>query len=82
MGDAGAGSAEARVLCKACGLVQGFSPDGRFLFYNPEAKVKDDPKRKLTVRLLEVASLRSSGDDGEKASADPLESIRAPRAAP
>jgi hypothetical protein len=56
LGTAGAGSAEAPVLCKACGRLQGFSPDGRFLFYNPEAKVKDDPKRKLTVRLLDVAS--------------------------
>ncbi len=55
-GDAGASAAEARVLCKACGTVEGFSPDGRFLFYNPEAKVKDNPKTKLTVRLLEVAS--------------------------
>ncbi len=52
----GAGSGEERVLCKACGKVLGFSPDGRFLFYNPEAKVQDDPKKKLTVRLLELAS--------------------------
>jgi len=56
VGDAGAGSADARVLCKACGEAEGFSPDGRFLFHDPEAKVKDDPKRKLEVRLLEVAS--------------------------
>jgi len=56
VGNAGAGSAEARVLCKACGWVEGFSPDGRFLFRDPERKVKDDPKRKLKVRLLEVAS--------------------------
>jgi hypothetical protein len=56
IGDAGAGAAEARVICKACGTVEGFSPDGRFLFYRPEAKVKDDAKRKATVRLLEVAS--------------------------
>jgi hypothetical protein len=56
LGAAGAGSAEAPVLCKACGRVEGFSPDGKFLFRNPEAKVKNDPKRKLTVRLLEVAS--------------------------
>ncbi|HUD98580.1 MAG TPA: hypothetical protein VMR62_03335 [Bryobacteraceae bacterium] len=56
LGAAGAGSAEAPVLCKGCGRVQGFSPDGKFIFYNPEAKVKDDPKRKLTVRLLEVSS--------------------------
>jgi len=55
-GEAGGGPEEARVLCKACGRVQGFSPDGRFLFYCPECKVKHDPKRKTTVRLLEVAS--------------------------
>jgi eukaryotic-like serine/threonine-protein kinase len=56
LGDAGAGLAEARVLCKACGQPRGFSPDGRFLFYDAGARVKDDPKRKLTVRLLDVAS--------------------------
>lgn len=56
VGDAGAGLAESRVLCKACGLVNAFSPDGRFLFHDGGAKVKADPKRKLTVRLLEVAS--------------------------
>jgi eukaryotic-like serine/threonine-protein kinase len=56
IGDAGAPPADARVLCKTCGSVQGFSADGRFLFYCPEAKVKDDRKRKLTVRLLEVDS--------------------------
>jgi serine/threonine protein kinase len=56
VGDAGASLAEARILCKACGRPEGFSPDGRFLFYNAGARVKDDPKRKLTVRLLEVAS--------------------------
>jgi hypothetical protein len=56
VGDAGATTAEARVLCKACGVPEGFSSDGRFLFHAPEAKVKDDPKTKLTVWLLEVAS--------------------------
>lgn len=56
IGDAGTGSQEARMLCKACGTVQGFSPDGRFLFYAPEASVKPDSKRKFTVRLLELAS--------------------------
>ncbi len=56
VGDSGAGLAEARALCKACGQPEGFSPDGRFLFNEAGAKVKQDPKRKLTVRLLEVAS--------------------------
>jgi hypothetical protein len=54
----GADSAEARILCRACGLIYGFSPDGRFLLYDPEAKVKENPKRKQTVRLLEVASAK------------------------
>jgi hypothetical protein len=56
MGAAGAAAANAQVLCKACGKVQQFSPDGRFLFYQPEARVNPDSKGKLTVRLLEVAS--------------------------
>jgi Tol biopolymer transport system component/tRNA A-37 threonylcarbamoyl transferase component Bud32 len=56
VGDAGARLAEARVVCKACGQVLAFSPDGRFLFHAPETKVKVDTKRKLTMRLLEVAS--------------------------
>ena len=53
VGGAGSSLAEARVLCKACGLPEGFSPDGRFLFYDPGAK---DSKKKLTIRLLDVAS--------------------------
>jgi len=56
VGDAGNGPAEARILCKACGFVIGFSPDGRFLFYDPEFKIKDYPEQRWTVRLLEVAS--------------------------
>ena len=59
VGEAGAGPAESRVLCKPCGFALGFSPDGRFLFYDSGAKVKDDPKRRWTVRLLEVASGKS-----------------------
>jgi len=56
LGEVGAGPAEARVLCKACGLVGGFSPDGRYLLYSPEVKAKDGPNRRMTVRLLELAS--------------------------
>jgi eukaryotic-like serine/threonine-protein kinase len=60
VGDVGAGEAEARVICKRCGLAWGFSPDGRFLFHSPEYssedKLNQDPKRKFTVRLLELAS--------------------------
>jgi tRNA A-37 threonylcarbamoyl transferase component Bud32 len=58
LGEAGAGPSETRALCRECGAVEGFSPDGRFLFYCPECKAKNDPKRKRTVRLLDVASGR------------------------
>jgi len=37
-------------------MVEAFSPGGRFLFYRPEAKVKDDARRKSVVRLLDLAS--------------------------
>jgi tRNA A-37 threonylcarbamoyl transferase component Bud32 len=56
VGDAGATTAEARVLCKACGMAEGFSRDGRFLFHAPEVTDKYDYKTKLTVRILEVVS--------------------------
>jgi hypothetical protein len=56
VGEAGSGARETRVLCRACGKPHRFSPDGRFLLYNPEISVKPDPKRKFTVRLLEVAN--------------------------
>jgi serine/threonine protein kinase len=56
IGDAGASAVGARVLCQGCGFSEGFSPDGKFLFYTPEAKVRSDPKRKRSVRLLDVAS--------------------------
>ena len=56
VGEAGATTADSRVLCKACGVPKGFSPDGRFLFHAPEVNVNYDPKTKLTVRLLDVAS--------------------------
>ncbi len=58
VGDAGA-DPDARVVCKSCGLPRRFSPDGRFLLYSPQVQSKHDPtKRKLTVRLLELASGR------------------------
>jgi serine/threonine protein kinase len=56
VGDAGGRSTAARLLCKGCGKAARFSADGRFLFYQPEVKVKSDPERKRTVRLLNVAS--------------------------
>jgi len=56
MGETGSSSVDARTLCKACGKVLGFSPDGRFLFYQPEASAGLDSARKLTIRLLDVAS--------------------------
>ena len=57
VGDAGADPGTARVVCKSCGLPRRFSPDGRFLLYSPEVQSKPGPStRKLTVRLLELAS--------------------------
>jgi serine/threonine protein kinase len=70
VGEVGVSYAQARLLCKDCGRAQWFSPDGRFLFYHPELRVKPDPKRKLTVRLLEV----SSGKDRPWAE-DPTNSV-------
>jgi len=59
IGDAGAGPASARLLCKDCGLAMGFSADVKFLFYRAEATVHRDKNRKYTVRLLDVASGKS-----------------------
>ena len=56
VGDAASGPAAARPLCQGCGRVLRFAPDERFLMYQPEARVQPDPKRKYTVRLLEVAT--------------------------
>ncbi len=56
VGYAGGTAAVARALCRDCGLALRFSADGRFLFYQPEARAKPDPKLKSTIRLLEVAS--------------------------
>jgi len=56
MGETGSSSLGARTLCRACGKVLGFSPDGRFLFYQPKASAEPDSARKLTIRLLDVAS--------------------------
>jgi hypothetical protein len=56
LGNAGTDAAESRVLCKACGKVQRFSPDGRYLLFQPEDMVTPDPNRKLTVRLLDLTA--------------------------
>jgi hypothetical protein len=56
IGEPGAGVGAAHVLCKGCGFATLFSGDGRFLMYQPEVTVKRDPRRKYTVRLLEVAT--------------------------
>lgn len=57
VGDAGADPGTARVVCKSSGLARRFLPDGRFLLYSPEVQSKPGPsRRKLTVRLLELAS--------------------------
>jgi hypothetical protein len=54
-GEAGAAPGAARTLCRGCGWAMRFSRDGRFLFYQPEFRVKPSG-RKSTVRLLEVAT--------------------------
>jgi hypothetical protein len=57
VGDAGADPGTARVVCKSSGLARRFSPAGRFLLYSPKVQSKPGPsRRKLTVRLLELAS--------------------------
>ena len=60
LSDAGADSAETHEVCKGCGMALGFSPDGRFVMYDPTAKIKSDPKRKSTIRLLELANGKDS----------------------
>ncbi|HTS60624.1 MAG TPA: protein kinase [Candidatus Acidoferrales bacterium] len=56
VGDAGAGQAAARTLCEGCGRPIRFSADGRYILYQPEARVRPDPKAKYTLRLMEVAT--------------------------
>ena len=41
---------------KGVARLKTFPPTGDFYFYDPESGVKDDPKTKFTVRLLELAS--------------------------
>jgi eukaryotic-like serine/threonine-protein kinase len=52
----GADRSEERVLCTGCTAAYGFSPDGRFLLYEPGAPGKTDPHRKLTIHMMELAS--------------------------
>jgi serine/threonine protein kinase/Tol biopolymer transport system component len=57
IGNVGANAAGERTLCKSSGeIVNGFSPDGRFLFYTLGSKVKDGGKTKLATHLIDVAS--------------------------
>ena len=56
VGDAGVTAAAARPICKGCGWAVRFSADERFLFYQPEGRVRPDDKRKFTVRMLELAT--------------------------
>jgi Tol biopolymer transport system component len=53
--ETGADPSTARVVCKSCGAPRRFSPDGRFLLYSPEGPLGSS-NRKLTVRLMELAS--------------------------
>ena len=54
--EAGADPSAARVVCKACGFLEGFSPDGRFLFVDPAARLNGDPTRKVTVGLVDATT--------------------------
>ncbi len=56
VGDAGAAPAAARALCQGCGFAMGFSADGRYLMFRPQAGLAPDPKQKYTLRLIDVAS--------------------------
>ena len=56
VGSAGSPPAAARALCKGCGRGARFSADGRYILFQPEARVAPDPNRKYSLRLLDVAS--------------------------
>jgi serine/threonine protein kinase len=56
VGGAGGGWIDARVLCKKCGRAYRFSPDGRFLLYDPKARSDGRYGGKSTIRLLDLAS--------------------------
>ena len=56
IGAVGSPVESARTLCKDCGFPGRFTPDGRYLECSPETRVKNDPKRKYTTALLEVAT--------------------------
>ncbi len=51
----GAPLAAARQLCSKCGATINFSPDGRYLLYDPAVSV-NDPKPKRSLGLIEVAT--------------------------
>ncbi len=55
VGSAGGRWTDARVLCTGCGQVDGYSPDGRFLLYDPKARSDVTGVRK-TIRLLDISS--------------------------
>jgi Tol biopolymer transport system component len=56
LADAGADPSTARVVCKSCGVLRRFSPDGRFLLYSPERQRDFFSNQKGTVRLMDLAS--------------------------
>jgi hypothetical protein len=56
VGEAGGPVDSARMLCKDCGRASAFSPDGRFLLYDPGRPVHSDPGRKAIIHLLDVGS--------------------------
>lgn len=54
--DMTASTTEARVLCHDCGLAQAFSPDGRSVFYQPEASSAQASHPKTSIHLMDVTT--------------------------
>jgi serine/threonine protein kinase/dipeptidyl aminopeptidase/acylaminoacyl peptidase len=48
--------AAARQLCSKCGRAIDFSPDGRYLLYDPSTPANIDPKARRSLGVIEVAT--------------------------
>jgi serine/threonine protein kinase len=58
IGEVGSAADSARWLCHGCGLVRAFSPEGRFLLYDPGRPVRTNRERKASIHLLDVLSAK------------------------
>ena len=56
IGELGRPPDSTRLLCRGCGLVRAFSPDGRFLLYDAGRPVRVDRERNASIHLLDVTS--------------------------